>query len=191
VRDWLVGFGFPRHHYAEAEAFYKPQDYPLGPSFWVRKIVFQKVPFFDETIGARPRNRIMGEEASFLLNLQEHGFQILYYPQAVVYHRSLPEAFTLPWLRHRAYTWGRGRTRLYGWHRLDLYHKSKVLWCMVLVVEEFHNVLRFLAGFFLAKSTRNCDRVVSAMIMLGQLHETANQVFKRFKPMSERKLKSR
>src|SRR5205807_9259674 len=35
VRDWLVGLAFPRHHYAEAEAFYKPQDYPLGPNFWL------------------------------------------------------------------------------------------------------------------------------------------------------------
>lgn len=73
VRDWLVGFAFPRHHYAETEAFYKPLDYPFGPNFSVGKVVFQKVPFFDETIGARPRNRIMGEEATFLLNLQEHG----------------------------------------------------------------------------------------------------------------------
>src|SRR5437667_2052967 len=165
VRDWLVGFAFPRHHYAETEAFYKPLDYPFGPNFWVRKVVFQKVPFFDETIGARPRNSIMGEEATFLLNLQEHGFQILYYPQAVVYHRSLPEAFTLPWLRHRAYTWGRGRIRLYGWHRLDLYRKNKVLWCMVFIAEEFYNMVRFFTGIVLRDPTRNCERTVSAMIL--------------------------
>ena len=179
ARDWLVGFAFPRHHYAEAEVFYKRQSYPLGPNFWVRKTVFEKVPFFDETIGARPTNRIMGEEATFLLDLQEHGFEILYYPHAVVYHRSSAEAFTLPWLRHRAYTWGRGRVRLYGWHRLDLYHKSKVLWGIVLLVEEFYNLLRFLGGFFLTDLTRNCERTVSAMIMFGQLHETVNQLFKR------------
>ena len=187
VRDWLVGFAFPRHRYAEAEAFYKPLDNPLGPNFWVRKIVFEKVPSFDETIGARPRNRIMGEEATFLISLQEHGFQILYYPEAVVYHRSLPEAFTLPWLRHRAYTWGRGRIRLYGWHRLDLYRKNKVLWCMVFIAEEFYNMVRFFTGIVLRDSTRNCERTVSAMILLGELHETANQVFKHFKPKRREK----
>jgi glycosyltransferase involved in cell wall biosynthesis len=187
VRDWLVGFAFPRHHYAKAETLYKPLDNPLGPNFWVRKIVFQKVPFFDETLGARPRNRIMGEEATFLLNLQEHGFQILYYPQAVVYHRSLPEAFTLPWLRHRAYTWGRGRIRLYGWHRFDLYRKNKVLWCMVFIAEEFYTMVRFFTGIVLRDPTRNCERTVSAMIMLGELHETANQVFKHFKPKRREK----
>jgi Predicted glycosyltransferases len=182
VRDWLVGFAFPRHHYAEGEVFYKSLENPFGPNFWVRKVVFQKVPFFDETIGARPTNRIMGEEASFLINLQEHGFQILYYPQAVVYHRSLPEAFTVPWLKHRAYTWGRGRIRLYGWRRLDLYRKNKVLWCMVLIAEEFHNVLRLFAGMVLRDPTRNCERAVRAMIRFGELHETANQVFKHFMP---------
>jgi hypothetical protein len=184
VRDWLVGFAFPRHHYAETEAFYKPLDYPFGPNFWVRKVVFQKVPFFDETIGARPRNRIMGEEATFLLNLQEHGFQILYYPQAVVYHRN---AFTLPWLRHRAYTWGRGRIRLYGWHRMDLYRKDKVLWCTVLAAEEFYNVLRFFAGIVLSDPERNCERTVGAMIILGQLHETVNQVLKTYCRIAESK----
>jgi GT2 family glycosyltransferase len=123
----------------------------------------------------------MGSEASFLLNLQEHGFQILYYPQAVVYHRNLLEALTLPWLRHRAYTWGRGRIRLYGWHRLDLYRKNKVLWCMVLVAKEFYNVLRLFAGIVLRDQTRNCERTVSAMIVFGEIHETANQVLKNFR----------
>ena len=107
VRDWMMGFAFTRHDYAEAEAFYKPPDCPFGPNFWVRKVVFQKVPFFDETIGPRPRGRIMGSETSFSRNLQEHGFPILYYPGAEVYHRILREACTLPWLRRRAFTMAR------------------------------------------------------------------------------------
>jgi glycosyltransferase involved in cell wall biosynthesis len=179
MRDWMMGFAFTRHHYAEGEAFYKPPACPFGPNFWVRKVAFQKVPFFDETIGPRPRNRIMGSETSFLLNLQEHGFPILYYPGAEVYHRILQEACTVPWLRRRAYTYGRGRIRLYGWHRHNIYLKNRILWWMVLVAEEFYNVVRFLAGFVLRDSKRNCERTVSAMIMFGQLHETVNQAFKR------------
>ena len=180
IRDWMMGFAFTRHHYAEREAFYKPPACPFGPNFWVRKVAFQKVPFFDETIGPRPRNRIMGSETSFLLNLQEHGFPMLYYPGAAVYHRILQEACTVPWLRRRAYTYGRGRIRLYGWHRHNIYLKNKILWCIVLVAEEFYNVLLFFAGVVLRDSKRNCERTVSAMIMFGQLHETANQAFKRF-----------
>ena len=179
MRDWMMGFGFSRHHYAEAEAFYKPPDCPLGPNFWVRKHVVQTMPLFDETLGPRPK-RIMGEETSFLANLQSHGFQILYYPGAEVCHRILTEGCTVPWLRHRAYTFGRGQVRLHGWHRRNIYHKNKILWCMILLANEFYTVLRFLTGFALTDTSRNCDATVNAMMRFGQLHETANQVFKRF-----------
>jgi glycosyltransferase involved in cell wall biosynthesis len=182
IRDWMMGFAFTRHHYAEAEAFYKPPACPFGPNFWVRKVAFQTVPFFDETIGPRPRNRIMGSETSFLLNLQGRGFPILYYPGALVYHRISQKACTVPWLRRRAYTYGRGRVRLHGWHRRNIYLKNKILWCIVLVAEEVYNVGLFLSGFVLRDSKRNCERTVSAMIMFGQLHETANQASKAFWP---------
>jgi glycosyltransferase involved in cell wall biosynthesis len=178
MRDWMMGFGFSRHHYAEGEAFYKPPDCPLGPNFWVRKQVVQTVPLFDEALGPRPK-RIMGEETSFLANLQSHGFQILYYPGAEVCHRILPEGCTVPWLRHRAYTFGRGQVRLHGWHRRNIYHKNKILWCMILLADEFYAVLRFLTGFALTDTSRDCDTTVNAMIRFGQIHETANQVFKR------------
>ena len=120
----------------------------------------------------------MGEETSFLANLLSHGFQILYYPAAELWHRILRETCTVPWLRSRAYTYGRGRIRAYGWHRRDTYSRNRILWCTILVVDEICAVLRFLSGFFLRDSRRNCDRTVSAMVMFGQIHETVNQVFK-------------
>ena len=177
MRDWMMGFGFSHHNYAAGEAVYTPPDYPVGPNFWVRKHVFQKVPSFDETLGPKPK-RIMGEETSFLANLQSRAFQILYYPAAELCHRILHETCTVPWLRSRAYTYGRGRIRAYGWHRRDIYSRSRILWCTILVVDEICAVLRFLSGFFLMDSRRNCDRTVSAMIMFGQIHETVNQLFK-------------
>jgi hypothetical protein len=51
---------------------------------------------------------------------------------------------------------------------------------MVLVVDELYSALRFLAGFMITDSKRNCEATVSAMMRFGELHETANQVFKRF-----------
>jgi glycosyltransferase involved in cell wall biosynthesis len=180
MRDWMMGFGFSRHKYADGEALYAPPDYPVGPNFWVRKHVFERVPFFDETLGPMPK-RIMGEETSFLANLQSHGFQILYYPGAEVHHRILREGCTIPWLRRRAYTYGRGRIRAYGWHRRDLYAKNRILWGIVLVADELYATLGFLTGFLLRNSRRNCERTVSAMIMFGQLHETANQIMKHFR----------
>jgi glycosyltransferase involved in cell wall biosynthesis len=179
--DWIMGFAFPRHHYAEGEAFYKPPACPFGPNFWVRKVVFEKVPFFDETIGPRPKNRIMGSETSFLMNLQGHGFPMLYYPGAEVYHRILHEGCTVPWLRRRAYMQGRSQVRLHGWHRRNIYRRSKILWCMVLVADALYTALRFLTGLVLTDTRRNCELTVNAMIRFGQIHETANEVFKRFK----------
>jgi GT2 family glycosyltransferase len=178
--EWIMAFGFPRHHYAEREAFYKTPDCPFGPNYWVRKTVFEKVPFFDETLGPRPKNRIQGDETSFVMNLREHGFEILYYPGAEVYHRILREGCTIPWLRRRAYTHGRGQVRLHGFHRRNVYRKNKILWCMVLMVDELYTTLRFLAGFAITDSNRNCETTVDAMMRFGQIHETVNQVFKRF-----------
>ena len=180
IPDWIMAFGFSHHHYAEGEVFYKPPACPVGPNFWVRKLVFQTMSFFDETIGATPTNRIMGEETFFLMNLQQRGFRMLYHPDALVYHRILQEACTVQWLRRRAYTFGRGQIRLHGWHRRDIYARSKIWWCMVLAVDEFYTVLRFLAGLAFRDSKRNCETTVNAMMRFGQLHETANQVFKRF-----------
>jgi glycosyltransferase involved in cell wall biosynthesis len=177
--EWIMAFGFPRHHYAEGEAFYKAPDCPFGPNYWVRKTVFQKVPFFDETLGPKPKNRIQGDETAFVMNLREYGFEILYYPGAEVYHRILREGCTIPWLRRRAYTHGRGHVRLHGLHRRNIYAKSKVFWCTVLVADELYAMVRLLGGFILIDSKRNCEATVSAMMRFGEIHETVNQVFKR------------
>jgi glycosyltransferase involved in cell wall biosynthesis len=179
ARDWMMGFGFSRHNYADEEAFYKPADCPFGPNFWVRKDVVQRVRPFDETLGPWPK-RIMGEETSFLRNLRGHGFPILYYPGAEVHHRILREGCTIPWLRRRAYTHGRAQVRLQGFHRCNIYRNNKILWWMVLVVDELYTVLRFLAGFALTDTSRNCETTVNAMMRFGKIHETVNQILKHF-----------
>ena len=122
----------------------------------------------------------MGDEAGFLMQLQRSGFEILYYPKAEVYHRILPKACNLGWLRQRAYTHGRGQIRLLGLHRHNLYLNNKILWCLVLAADELYAALRFLGGLFLSNSTRNCNATVNAMVRFGQLHESANQIMKHF-----------
>jgi glycosyltransferase involved in cell wall biosynthesis len=184
--DWMLGFGFSGHNYADEEALYAPPNYPVGPNFWIRRHVIQRVPFFDEALGPRPK-RIMGEETCFLANLQSRGFQILYYPGAEVCHRICRKNCTVPWLRRRAYTYGRGRIMAYGWYRRDIYLKNRLLWCILLVAQSCYNVLRFLTGFVLQDPKRNCARTVSAMVEFGQLHETANQVFRYFKQRQREK----
>jgi glycosyltransferase involved in cell wall biosynthesis len=182
VPDWIQTFSIHSHRYAEAEAFYTPPACPFGPNFWVRKSVLQKVPLFDETMGPRPTDRIMGGETRFLRDLQDRGFQILYYPGAEVRHRMPPDSCTLPVLRRRAYTHGRGQIRLQEWHRRNIYRKSRILWCVVLVADYFYAMLRFLIGSLLRDTKRNCEITCACMLRFGQLNETVKQVSKCFKP---------
>jgi glycosyltransferase involved in cell wall biosynthesis len=181
VTDWIKAFGFSWHHYADGEVLYKPSACPSGGNFWVRKVVFQKVPFFDETIGPSPKNRIMGGETLFLRELQSHGIQMLYYPKSEVRHRILVQACLIPALRLRGYRFGRGQVRLHGWHRYNLYLKSKIFWCMVFAADYFYTSLRFMIGYVLRDSKRNCEITVGSMIRFGQLRETTGQVLDRFK----------
>jgi glycosyltransferase involved in cell wall biosynthesis len=181
VADWVKAFGFSWHHYSDGEAFYNPPACPFGPNFWVRKVAFETVPLFDETIGPNSKNRIMGSEASFLMELQRHGFQMLYYPAACVQHRVIRRECRLRALRRRAYTFGRGQVRLHGWHRRNLYSKNKTLWTITLAADYLYTSLQFLVGCGLTDSRRNCEMTVNAMMRLGQLRETATQVFGRFK----------
>jgi glycosyltransferase involved in cell wall biosynthesis len=181
VEDWIKAFGFSWHHYAEKAVLYKPPASPFGPNFWVRKAVFEIVPLFDETIGPNSKKRIMGSETSFLVELQRHRFEMLYYPGAWVQHRVLRKDCSIPTLRRRAYTFGRGQVRLHGWYRRKLYSKNKALWTITLAADYLYTSLRFLVGSGLKDSRRNCEMTVNAMMRFGQLRETANQMFERFK----------
>jgi glucosyl-dolichyl phosphate glucuronosyltransferase len=115
--EWVKAFGFSWHEYAGREVFYMPPACPFGPNYWVRRRVFDAVPLFDETIGPRPGQRVMGSKASFLMELDRHGFRMLYCPKAYVEHRIHPRECSVPRLRRRGYAFGRGQVRLFGMHR--------------------------------------------------------------------------
>ena len=174
--DWVKAFGYSWHHYAAGEALYKPPACPLGPNFWVRNVVFESVPHFDESIGPNSRNRIMGSETSFLMELQRRKFQMLYYPAACVQHRITATDCRLQVLRRRAYTFGRGQVRLHGWHRRNLYLKSRLLWLLTYIADYMYTSLKFLRGTILADQQRNCELTVNSMMRFGNLRETRDQI---------------
>jgi len=173
--DWVAAFGFSKHSYADTEVYYNPPACPFGPNFWVRKSVFEKVPFFDETIGPSSVKRIMGSETSLLMQLQRLGFEMLYCPDAKVRHRIAAKECHLGRLRRRGFTFGRGQIRLWGLHRPAIYRRSKVLWCLVLALDYCYAGLRFVYGLLIRDPKRNCVTTVEAMIRFGQLAETVNQ----------------
>lgn len=179
--EWIRIVGFAWHHYGEQEVFYQPPACPFGGNYWVRRSVFQEVRRFDESIGPRPTDRIMGSETSFLLELQRAGLQMLYCPTAVVRHRIQPKECCIPALRRRGFTFGRGQIRLHGWHRRQVLARSRVLWGGAMAADYLLTSLRFLAGALHPDSRRNCERTVSSMVRFGQLAETRRLVWESFR----------
>ena len=173
---WIREFGFAWHDHGEREVLYEPGAYPFGPNYWVRRSVFEAVPRFDETIGPRPKNRIMGGETAFLLELERRGFKELYCPGAQVTHRIDPRCCTVAGLRRRAYRFGRGEVRLHGLHRQETYAKSKVLWALTLGRDYVDTTTRLCRGLFIRDRRQSCEVTVHAMIQLGALSETIKQI---------------
>lgn len=174
--DWIRDFAFCAHHYAAGETLYKAPACPFGGNYWVRRSVFHKAPCFDETIGPRPTNRIMGSETSFLRNLQTQGFPMLYFPGAVVEHRIMAKECTIPALRRRAYTFGRGQVRLHGWHRDAVRRRSSLFWVLLMLADWAYTSVQFARGWIARDKRVNCETTVSAMMRFGVLKETATQV---------------
>lgn len=178
---WIRAFGYSFHRYAEKEQFYTPPDCPFGPNFWIRRSVLNAVPLFDETIGPRPKERKMGSETSFLLELHRAGFKILFCPLVAVLHRVLDAECRIPALRRRGYTFGRGQVRLFQWHRANLYRRSRIAWAIVCAADYVYTAFQFIIGVLHIDPNRNCELTVRSMIRFGQLRETRLLAWEHFR----------
>jgi hypothetical protein len=57
-----------------------------GANFAVKSEMFKKYGLFDTNLGRMPAKLYSGEEAEFLLRLQNAGEKILYYPLSIIHH---------------------------------------------------------------------------------------------------------
>jgi hypothetical protein len=171
---WVKSFGYSWHDHGDAETYYTPPACPFGPNFWVRRSVFDVVPGFDESIGPRPKGRIMGSETSFLMLLQRHGLRMLYCPGVRVQHRVTPSQCTPAYLRRRGYGFGRSEVRLFGMRRSRLYASSRLMWWIVAAADVAYNGARLCAGFLMRSARRRCETTVDAIINLGSLMESVS-----------------
>lgn len=105
-------WAFAAHDLGPEEVAYPGNRQPAGPNYWVRWRILESGFRFDETIGPRPTNRIMGSETSFLLSLRTNGFDALFVPDAVVRHRVDTRLLGARVMIDRAFTSGRGGARL-------------------------------------------------------------------------------
>jgi hypothetical protein len=159
----------PASHYAEGEvtnSWIARSDQPITENCLSESAVFRRDNWPSLKIASRETN-------SFVMN-SESRFEILYYPGAE-YTRISPRRMP----HHGQDAPHMARTRVHGLHRRNIYHKNKILWGIVLVLDEVYTTLCFLAGFAIKDTKRNCETTVAAMMRFGEIHETANQVFKR------------
>ena len=170
--EWIRAFGYSAHDLGDREARYEGLACPFGPNFWVRKQVLSAVPAFDEDLGPRPTNRLMGGETAFLLRLKTRGFNALYSPFARVQHRIAAQECRIPALRRRGYRFGRAQTRLHGWNWPEVYGRNRVIWAAAIAADYSYTALRLLWGFAQRNPRANCETTVDAMIRFGRLNET-------------------
>lgn len=159
----ILKVGFAAHDYAGSEGLYSPGYYPFGGNFWVRRAVFQGRRRFNEAVGPRPRDRIMGSEATFLRELANDGYAMVFSPAAVVEHRLHPEQVTLSALARRAYRWGRLEPHLNGLPRVDLLEKHPILWRLLRVAFFAPCILRFAGAMMTISSVRRIERCANAI----------------------------
>jgi len=170
--EWVRMFGFGWHDFGDKPLLYEGSVTPMGGCYWVRKRVFEKVPRFDESIGPRPRNRIMGSEVSHLMALRAHGFRAVYYPAVTVIHRVAGSEFSLRALCRRAFRQGRGEVALYGVHRDRLLRRGQDLWCAVALVDFAWAALRFSAGWLMPDPRFRAALVLRAAVRFGKLYQS-------------------
>jgi glycosyltransferase involved in cell wall biosynthesis len=176
VAPWLLAMGFSEHQIAPEAEYYVPPACPFGPNYWVRRSVFNYVPQFDETIGPHPSNRVMGSETSFLIKLQMQNIRMLYVPSVSVQHRVQPNECTIPALRRRGFTFGRGQTRLHGPYRLSLYQRNAHLWRTRFLIAKILAYLSLLTGYLAPVARLRSELTVLAKIKLGHLHESVQML---------------
>lgn len=128
---FIQSLGFAIHDYEDSECPYKSGQYPFGPNFWVHREIFEDGRRFNEAIGPRPQNRIMGSETSFLKRLTDQGYGIVYSPKAVIGHRIQMYQLSMSYIWKRAYRYGRSLVHWRGLPRKSLLVKHPNVWFLM------------------------------------------------------------
>lgn len=161
-----LDIGFCAHDHGDRDLLYPAGTYPFGANLWLRRSVFEDGRRYNERIGPRPTNRIMGSETSLLQQLESEGYVMMYVPSARVGHRIQPCEMSVKALLRRAYRHGRSRPYLRGLPHADLLRRHPLLWrvrrvggvCKYIVgcvtalacsssVERIDTTMRSVAGF--------------------------------------------
>ncbi|HVO73653.1 MAG TPA: hypothetical protein VMT35_06495, partial [Ignavibacteriaceae bacterium] len=136
-------------------------------NFWVRREVFDNGRRFNESIGPRPTNRIMGSETSFLIALLKEGYEIVYSPTAVVGHRVQPKTLTFSDICLRGYRLGRGEAHYLGLPKQTLLRQQPIIWRIYRHGSILWYGLKVIASLIFSKKEQRYRNVVEKMRGLG------------------------
>lgn len=170
---YIKALCFAEHNHAESECVYAPTENPFSGNFWVRREVFENGRHFCERIGPHPGGYIMGSETSFLKEVSEDGYRMVYSPEAVVGHHVRPEDISIYNILKRAYRYGRSIACMRPLCRQALLDNHPVLWRFVragAIVRLTFSLLTSLAALILKKP----EKAMQTMQWIGYNVESLN-----------------
>lgn len=161
--DWsfvpqVMSTVFGEHEMGGKPVLYIDGQAPFGGNFWIRSESLSGKLSFDERIGPRPKNRIMGSETSFLMSLANRGFRMLYCPDAVVYHRVQEDLFSLDMVYRRKFRQGRARVFIRGVRDPEVLVASRGRWYLLQAIHMVKPVMVLLRSFFTVASVKRIER---------------------------------
>ena len=183
---WISNFGFALHDLGDEERKYEGLAHPFGPNFWVRRHVFEGGRRYNENLGPRPTNRIMGSEASLLLDLVREGQEIVYVPESIVWHRISATALRVESIFRRAKARGRATPHVLGLPEAQLLKRRPSWWKIRRSIFAFYYAVKARCTFLLGNESRRVASKVSS-IMRRAMHEEAMQIQRVREPIGRRR----
>jgi glycosyltransferase involved in cell wall biosynthesis len=124
----MAGVAFARYNPEPREG--PTKNYPFGPNLVFRRQVFDSRRYaedFDIKVGERLYPH--ASETELLERLRVEGYRYIYLPAARVQHVIQENQLTWPWLRQRAFTYGRGDSRFDDeFHGARLFGAPRYMW---------------------------------------------------------------
>lgn len=184
---YLSSLCFAHHNYSDKECIYDNHMTPFGPNFWVRREVFDGGRRYDEAVGPRPKNRIMGSETSFLIGLLRDNYEIVYSPRVVVAHRIQPKTIKFLSICQRGFRLGRGEAHYLGLPGQNLLKNHYELWLLYRCGAIIWHCLKVIASFIISKKEKRRTNIVKMLQGLGYRIEAVrlgNQFLAKLKEQS-------
>jgi GT2 family glycosyltransferase len=158
---------FSRHVLDQPEGPYPPRLFPFGANYWVRGEVFAAGRRFNEAIGPRPENRIMGSETALIKQLVDEGHAPIYAPTAFVRHRIQPNQISIDEVHRRAYRLGRQGPHVEGLCRPALLARSRAAWSLLRASSLARGAALYAFSRFDPRENARLSRAIVGLQLIG------------------------